>query len=58
MEERLAEPTTSAHAIASRMRTKGLTYFNSLLTALAKEMHATVITRDDEISKCVDTEWE
>ncbi len=40
------------------MRAKGLTYFDSLLTALAEEINATVITRDDEISKYVDTEWE
>ena len=58
IEQRLAATTISAHVTASEMRAKGLTYFDSLLTALAKEMHATVITRDAEISKYVDTEWE
>ncbi len=48
----------SAHLSAAGMRVKGLTYFDSLITALAKEMHAIVITRDDEISKHVRTEWE
>jgi len=58
IEQKLTATTISAHAIASGMRAKGLTYFDSLITATAKEMHATVITRDDEISKYVDTEWE
>ena len=48
----------SAHLSAAGMRLKGLTYFDSLITALAKEMNAIVITRDDEISKYVETEWE
>ena len=50
--------TLAAHLVAAGMRVKGLTYFDSLITALAKEMNAIVITRDDVISKYVDTEWE
>ena len=49
--------TPSAHLNAADLRSKGLTYFDSLITALAKEMRAVVITRDAEISKHVDTEW-
>ncbi len=58
IEEKFVATTISAHMAAAGMRTKGLTYFDSLLTALAKEMDATVITRDGEILKYVDTEWE
>ncbi len=54
----LVATTLSAHMQAAGMRGKGLTYFDSLITALAKEMNSTVITRDYEISKYVDTEWE
>ena len=58
IEEKFVATTITAHMAAAGMRMKGLTYFDSLLTALAKEMDATLITRDDEISKYVDTEWE
>jgi len=47
----------SAHLLAAQLRSKGLTYFDSLITALAKETQSTVITRDAEISKRIATEW-
>jgi predicted nucleic acid-binding protein len=34
-----------------------MTYFDSLIVALAQEMEATVITKDLEIAKRVETEW-
>lgn len=58
IEQKFVATTISAHMAAAAMRVKGLTYFDSLLTALAKEMNATVITQDDEISRHVDTRWE
>jgi len=54
---RVAATTPSAHLTAAEMRAKGLTYFDSLIVALAKEMRAAVITRDAEISRHVETEW-
>lgn len=58
VEGKFVATTPSAHLIAAGMRVKGLTYFDSLITALAKEMNAIVITRDDAISQYVGTEWE
>lgn len=55
--ERVAPTTPSAHLTAAEMRVKGLTYFDSLIAALAKETKAVVITRDPEIAKHVETEW-
>ena len=54
---RVAPTTPSAHLRAAEMRVKGLTYFDSLIVALAKEMKAAVITRDAEIARHVETEW-
>ena len=54
---KLLATTPTAHMAAAEMRSKGLTYFDSLITALAKEIRAVVITRDAEITKHVDTEW-
>jgi len=55
--KRVAPLTPSAHLTAAEMRVKGLTYFDSLIAAMAKEMKAVVITRDIEIAKRVETEW-
>ena len=55
---RVAPTTPYAHLTAAEMRVKGLTYFDSLIVALAREMKAAVITRDAEIARHVDTEWE
>lgn len=49
--------TPSAHLMAASFRAKGLTYFDSIITALAAESNAVVVTRDDAISKHVNTEW-
>ncbi len=49
--------TPSAHLLAAEVRRSGLTYFDSLITALAKELGASVLTNDAEISKQVGTEW-
>ena len=57
IERNFVATTLSSHLMAAGMRVKGLTYFDSLITALAKEMNAIVITRDDAISKHVHTEW-
>lgn len=54
---RVMATTPSAHVTATEMRLKGLTYFDSLIVALAKETKAVVITRDAEIAKHVKTEW-
>ena len=47
----------SVHLLAVKLRSEGLTYFDSLITAFARETRSTVITRDAEISKHVGTEW-
>jgi len=57
VQESYVATTVSAHLTAASLRAKGLTYFDSLITALAVEMKAVVVTRDDAISKHVDTEW-
>jgi predicted nucleic acid-binding protein len=55
--KRVVPTTPSAHLTAAEMRVKGLTYFDSLIAALAQETGAVVITRDIEIAKHVETEW-
>jgi predicted nucleic acid-binding protein len=57
VQENYVATTLSAHLIAASLRAKGLSYFDSLITALAAEMDAIVVTRDDAISKHVRTEW-
>jgi predicted nucleic-acid-binding protein len=57
IDRKVVVTSPSAHLIAAEMRSQGLTYFDSLIAALAKEMEAVVITRDPEISRHVDTEW-
>lgn len=57
VQENCVATTLSAHSVAPSFRAKGLSYFDSLITALASEMDAIVVTRDDAISKHVRTEW-
>ena len=54
---RIAPTTPSAHLTAAQVRLKGLSYFDSLIVGLAKEMKAVVITRDGATAKHVKTEW-
>ena len=49
--------TPSAHLIATNLRADGLSYFDSLIAALARETKSVVVTKDLEISKHVQTEW-
>jgi predicted nucleic acid-binding protein len=49
--------TPTSHLTAARIRIEGLTYFDSLIAALAKEMQAVVVTKDAEIAKHVETQW-
>jgi predicted nucleic acid-binding protein len=55
---KIAATTPSAHLTAAKVRAEGLTYFDSLIVALAKETKAVVITRDAEIARHAKTEWE
>jgi predicted nucleic acid-binding protein len=57
VQENYVATNLSAHLSAASFRAKGLSYFDSLITALAAEMNAIVVTRDDAISKHVQTEW-
>jgi predicted nucleic acid-binding protein len=57
VEDNYVATTPSAHLTAASFRAKGLTYFDSLITALAAESNAIVVTRDDAISQHVNTEW-
>jgi len=54
---KLMATTPTAHQMAAMLRLGGMTYFDSLITALAQERKAIVITRDLEITKRVETEW-
>lgn len=54
---KLTATTPTAHQAAAMLRLSGMTYFDSLITALALETKAIVVTRDVEISKRVETEW-
>ena len=54
---KLTATTPTAHQAAAMLRLGGMTYFDSLITALAQERKAVVITRDLEIGKRVETEW-
>ncbi len=57
IDRKVVSTSLSAHLVAAEMRSQGLTYFDSLIAALAKEMEAVVVTRDPEISRHVGTEW-
>jgi predicted nucleic acid-binding protein len=54
---KLTATTPTAHQEAAMLRLGGMMYFDSLITALALERNAIVVTRDVEISKRVKTEW-
>ena len=54
---KLTPTTPTAHQMAAMLRLGGMQYFDSLITALAQEMKAIVITRDTEIIKRVETAW-
>jgi predicted nucleic acid-binding protein len=54
---KLMATTPTAHQMAAMLRLGGMQYFDSLITALALERKAIVITRDPEITKRVKTEW-
>ena len=53
----LTATTPTVHQAAAMLRLGGMMYFDSLITALALERNAIVVTRDVEISKRVRTEW-
>jgi len=55
--DKVVAVTPSAHLAAAEIRSDGLTYFDSLITALAKEAGAVVVTRDPQIARHVSTEW-
>lgn len=55
--DKIAALTPSAHLGAAEMRSRGLSYFDSLIAALAKEIRAIVVTRDSEIARHVSIEW-
>ena len=54
---KLIATTPTAHQAAAMLRLGGMQYFDSLVTALAQERRAIVITRDPEIAKRVETQW-
>lgn len=54
---KLVATSPITHQMAAMLRLGGMTYFDSLIVALAQEMEATVITKDLEIAKRVETEW-
>jgi predicted nucleic acid-binding protein len=49
--------TPTAHQNSAMLRLGGMTYFDSLIVALAQERRAVVISKDPEVTKRVDTEW-
>jgi hypothetical protein len=52
---KLIATTPTAHQTAAMLRLGGMHYFDSLITSLAQERKAIVITRDPEIAKRVET---
>ncbi len=44
-------------AKASELKSQGMTYFDSLITALALEREGTVVTDDEAVASTVSTEW-
>jgi predicted nucleic acid-binding protein len=54
---KLLTTTPTTHQTAAMLRLGGMQYFDSLITALALERKAIVVTRDPEITKRVKTEW-
>ena len=57
MGRKLIATTPTAHQMAAMLRLGGMQHFDSLVTALALERKAVVITRDPEVAKRVETEW-
>jgi predicted nucleic acid-binding protein len=55
--DKITAVTPSAHLNAAEMRSRGLSYFDSLIAALAKQIGAIVVTRDPQIARQVRTEW-
>lgn len=55
--QKLIGQTVSTFVRASELREEGMGYFDSLITALAQELNASVITDDRDITKHVETEW-
>ena len=55
--QKLIGQTASTFVRASELQEEGMGYFDSLITALAQELNASVITDDRDITKHVETEW-
>ena len=55
--DKITAVTPSAHLSAAEMRSRGLSYFDSLIAALAKQIGAIVVTRDSQIARHTRTEW-
>jgi len=54
---KIATHSISSMYAALDLQEEGMDYFDSLLTSLARETGATVITTDKAIAAAVDTEW-
>lgn len=55
--EKVAPLGPAVFARASGLQRQGLSYFDSLVSALALELRATVITDDKTIASVVSSEW-
>ncbi len=55
--DKITAVTPSAHLSAAELRSRGLSYSDSLMAAHAKQIGAIVVTRDPKIARHVKTEW-
>jgi len=54
---KLLGQAASTFVRASELQKEGIGYFDSLITALAQELNASVITDDKDIARHVQTDW-
>ncbi len=54
---RLLPHSAVTMASAAELQREGMSYFDSLISSMARELGATVITPDRAIAKSVPTEW-
>jgi len=56
-EDKIISNSSSSVVLAIELQERGLNYFDSMISALAIEKNATVLTSDKMISQVADTKW-
>jgi predicted nucleic acid-binding protein len=57
LENKIISNSSSSLGIAVELQEKGLSYFDSMISALAIEKNATILTSDKMISQVAETKW-